>query len=115
MQLYSNQNIMSVEDNQIIDLTADLSDLETPTPGIASAKKRARPLSKSDLKPDRAEKKSKKLRLLGESFAVQGEEKHYRAVEFDDMLIEVSRALTFIFRWLTSGRFDDHLYLGVSR
>jgi hypothetical protein len=86
---------MSVKDNQIIDLTADLSDLETPIPSVSSAKKRPRRHSHSKLGPDRDEKRRKGLGFVGEPFAVLGREKHYRAVHYRDMVIEVSRIDAF--------------------
>lgn len=87
----------SREDHGIIDLTADLSDLESPSgPNISSAKKRAResshlknqstyPSEEQDL-----EKRRRQHGLLGVPFASTEEETHYRAVRYGGMLIEVS-------------------------
>ena len=79
--------MMTADEKDIIDLTADLSDLET-TPKLSSAQKRPRSDSVSASVP--VLKRAKRVRLIGEPFLTIGAEKHYRAVQYADMLIEVS-------------------------
>lgn len=100
-------------DQDIIDLTEELSDLGIPSPSISSAKKRPPPRLDFEPAPKRGAIKEK-LRLLGRSFAVDRFEKHYRAVQIGDMVIEVGKALVYMTRWLTLGRLDDHFGFGVS-
>jgi hypothetical protein len=81
---------MTINERDIIDLTADLSDLETATSSMSSAKKRSRRESNSRLGPNRDTKRRKGHGLVGQAFAKTGWEKHYLAVNYRGLLIEVS-------------------------
>jgi hypothetical protein len=109
---------MTISEKDVIDLTADLSDLETATSSTSSAKKRGKKRlrrdSHSKLKSNRDDKRRRRHGLVGEPFAKKGREKHYRAVHYGDLLIEVSQSKVSITRWLTLGRLDDHDVLRVS-
>jgi hypothetical protein len=109
---------MTINDKDIIDLTADLSDLETATSSMSSAKKRGKKRSQreshSEPESNRDLKKRKGHGLVGEPFAKTGREKHYRAVHYGDLLIEVSQSKVSITRWLTLGRLDGHDEFRVS-
>ena len=104
-------------EKDIIDLTADLSDLEA-TPTLSSARKRSRQAPASVMEADQKKakncsstkrrNKAKRVRLIGEPFVIKATEKHYRAVQYADMSIEVREAISSA-RWLTSGQFHDHL------
>lgn len=107
---------MTAPDKDIIDLTADLSEMGTPTPQLSSAAKKR---SRRDSQPerfDRNEKRAKKHGLVGEPFALTGREMHYKAIHFKGMLIEVSRdGENYILdEGLMPGRCDDYFGLGVS-
>ena len=106
---------MTINERDIIDLTADLSDLETATYTMSSAKKRSRRESHSRPEPNQDIKRIKGHGLVGEPFARTEREKHYRAVHYRGLLIEVSPSNVSITKWLTLGRFYGHDRLGVSR
>jgi hypothetical protein len=105
---------MTINEKVIIDLTADLSDLETATSSMPSAKKRPRRELLSRPEPSRDTKRTKGHGLVGEPFARTEREKHYRAVHYEGLLIEVSRSNVSITRWLTLGRLDGDHVLRVS-
>lgn len=96
---------MTTAETDIIDLTENMSEMRTPTPRISSAQKRLRRESLSE-RPSRNEKRKKHSSVVGEPFASSGSQKHYKAIHFKDMLIEVSGIANNIRRRLTSGRFD---------
>jgi len=73
----------------VIDLTAGLSDLEASSHDISSAKKRSRRGSDSGF-TQRYQKKVKKVGLIGRPFHTSDKEKHYRAIQYGGLLIEVS-------------------------
>jgi hypothetical protein len=105
---------MTINEKDIIDLTADLSDLETATSSLSSAKKRSRRESHSRPGPNGNMKRRKGHGLVGEPFARTGREKHYRAIHYRGLLIEVRQSIVSITERLTLGRFDGHNRLRVS-
>jgi len=86
---------MSITNKDVIDLTAGLSDLGTSKPDTSSAKKRSRPESNSNSDSQRDQRKVKKVGLVGKPFHSREQEKHYRAIQYGDLLIEVSCNLTW--------------------
>jgi len=82
---------MTAPDKDIIDLTADLSEMGTPTPQLSSVTKKRSRRESQDARLERNEKRAKKHGLVGEPFTFTGREKHYKAIHFKGMLIEVSR------------------------
>jgi hypothetical protein len=105
---------MAINERDIIDLTADLSDTETVTSSMSSAKKRPRRESHSRPEPNRDTKIRKGHGLVGEPFAERGREKHYLAVQYRGLLIEVSSSDVSIVKRLKLGRLDGHDKFRVS-
>ena len=91
---------MTNTNKDVIDLTAGLSDLEASSHDISSAKKRSRLESHS--KSQQVKKKVKKVGLVGEPFRIREKEKHYRAIQYKGLLIEVSCGPTRLSRVLYS-------------
>jgi len=72
----------------VIDMTAESSDLGASSHDISSAKKRSRLESHSKSQQDK--KKVKRVGLVGRPFHTSNRKKHYRAIQYGDLLIEVS-------------------------
>jgi hypothetical protein len=105
---------MTINKRDIIDLTADLSDLETATSSMPSAKKRPRHETHSSPKSNRDIKRKPGHGLVGEPFAKTEREKHYLAVNYRGLLIEVSSSDVSIVKRLKLGRLDGHDKFRVS-
>lgn len=100
---------MISKNEEIIDLTADLSDLELPSQSsLSSAKKRPRASTDDDdrnpspVLERNLNKKRMQHGLIEEPFAVKRDENHYRAVRYGGMSIEVRRPSALWSLWLTS-------------
>jgi hypothetical protein len=81
---------MTITNKDVIDLTAGVSDLGTSKPDTSLAKKRSRRESNSNSDSQRDQKKVKKVGLVGKPFHTREKEKHHRAIQYEDLLIEVS-------------------------
>jgi len=79
---------MTNKNKDVIDMTAGLADLGASTHDFSSAKKRSRLESHSKSQQDT--KKVKKVGLVGRPFHTSNREKHYRAIQYAGLLIEVS-------------------------
>jgi len=91
-QVFIKSKMISLKENDIIDLTADMSDLGFPS-GTRVSSAIGRPSHRKHPKPrstsSRQEHKHRPI-MSGRSFAVQGKDKYYRSVRFKGMNIEVS-------------------------